>query len=98
MTLEELQAEFLKQQEQLKQLTEDNNNYKNIIEEKTNREKELEEYNQQLFLKVANPIQREEKQNEKLDQIKDFIGATLYAQLSDKEIDVIKNILEGEDE
>lgn len=97
MTLEELQAEFLKQKEQLQQLTEDNKKNKLIIEEKTKREKELEEHNQKLFLRVTTPVATKEDIKEDNKDIIDFVGEKLYKELTDKDIDNIKIILEGED-
>ena len=90
MNVEELQEKVLQLKEQLKSLTQDNENYINQMNDKDNRIKELEEYNQKLFLRATSSI-KEEKPKE------DFKSRLLgeYAELlDDEELELLKELEE----
>jgi len=90
MNVEELQEKVLQLEEQLKSLTQDNENYLNQMNDKDNRIKELEEYNQKLFLRATSSI-KEEKPKE------DFKSKLLcdYANLlDDEELELLKELEE----
>ena len=90
MSIEELQEELLQVKEQLKVLTQENENYINQVNDKDNRIKELEEYNQKLFLRATSSI-KEEKPKE------DFKSKLLvdYANLlDDEELELLKELEE----
>lgn len=90
MNIEELQEELLQVKEQLKVLTQENENYINQVNDKDNRIKELEEYNQKLFLRATSSI-KEEKPKE------DFKSKLLgdYANLlDDEELELLKELEE----
>ena len=90
MNVEELQEKVLQLEEQLKTLTQDNENYLNQMNDKDNRIKELEEYNQKLFLRATSSI-KEEKPKE------DFKSKLLgdYANLlDDDELELLKELEE----
>jgi len=90
MNVEELQEKVLHLEEQLKSLTQDNENYLNQMNDKDNRIKELEEYNQKLFLRATSSI-KEEKPKE------DFKSKLLgdYANLlDDEELELLKELEE----
>lgn len=90
MNVEELQEKVLQLEEQLKTLTQDNENYLNQMNDKDNRIKELEEYNQKLFLRATSSI-KEEKPKE------DFKSKLLgdYANLlDDEELELLKELEE----
>ena len=90
MNVEELQEKVLQLEEQLKSLTQDNENYINQMNDKDNRIKELEEYNQKLFLRATSSI-KEEKPKE------DFKSKLLgdYANLlDDDELELLKELEE----
>ena len=53
MNIEELQEELLTLKENLSILMEDNKALKQQVEDKDNRVKELEQYNQKLFLRAS---------------------------------------------
>ena len=90
MNVEELQEKVLQLEEQLKALTQDNENYVNQMNDKDNRIKELEEYNQKLFLRATSSI-KDEKPKE------DFKSKLLgdYANLlDDEELELLKELEE----
>lgn len=90
MNVEELQEKVLQLEEQLKSLTQDNENYISQMNDKDNRIKELEEYNQKLFLRATSSI-KEEKPKE------DFKSKLLgdYANLlDDEELELLKELEE----
>lgn len=90
MNIEELQEEVLQLKEQLKVLTQDNENYVNQMNDKDNRIKELEEYNQKLFLRATSSIKEEKPQE-------DFKSKLLgdYANLlDDEELELLKELEE----
>ena len=90
MNVEELQEKVLQLEEQLKSLTLDNESYLNQMNDKDNRIKELEEYNQKLFLRATSSI-KEEKPKE------DFKSKLLgdYANLlDDEELELLKELEE----
>ena len=90
MNIEELQEEVLQLKEQLKVLTQDNENYVNQMNDKDNRIKELEKYNQKLFLRATSSIKEEKPQE-------DFKSKLLgdYANLlDDEELELLKELEE----
>ena len=91
-TKEELNAWIVDTQEKYNKMEIDLNN-------KTKREKELEEHNQKLFLKITSPQEtKEEKEDKEEQEYIDFVGEDFYNSLSNKEKEKLKVILEGEDE
>ena len=90
MNVEELQEKVLQLEEQLKSLTQDNENYVNQMNDKDNRIKELEEYNQKLFLRATSSIKEEKpKEDFKSKLLGDY--ATL---LDDEELELLKELEE----
>ena len=90
MNVEELQEKVLQLEEQLKSLTQDNENYINQMNDKDNRIKELEEYNQKLFLRATSSIKEEKpKEDFKSKLLGDY--ATL---LDDEELELLKELEE----
>ena len=90
MNVEELQEKVLHLEEQLKSLTQDNENYLNQMNDKDNRIKELEEYNQKLFLRATSSI-KEEKPKEEFNS--KLLGD--YAKLlDDEELELLKELEE----
>lgn len=91
-TQEEINAWIVDTQEKYNKMEIDLNN-------KTKREKELEEHNQKLFLKITTPQEtKEEKKDKEEQEYIDFVGEDFYNSLSNKEKEKLKIILEGEDE
>lgn len=90
MNVEELQEKVLQLEEQLKSLTQDNENYITQMNDKDNRIKELEEYNQKLFLRATSSI-KEEKPKEEFNS--KLLGD--YANLlDDEELELLKELEE----
>ena len=91
-TQEEINAWIVDTQEKYNQMEID-------LQKKTKREKELEEHNQKLFLKITSPQEtKEEKEDKEEQEYIDFVGEDFYNSLSNKEKEKLKVILEGEDE
>ena len=91
-TQEEINAWIIDTQEKYNKMEIDLNN-------KTKREKELEEHNQKLFLKITTQQEtKEEKEDKEEQEYIDFVGEDFYNSLSNKEKEKLKVILEGEDE
>ena len=68
------------------------NNMENELEQKTNREKELLECNQKLFLKITS--KKEEKEEEKEDkEIPFVIEKEMYDKLSEQEQEELKELI-----
>ena len=91
MNVEELQEKVLQLEEQLKSLTQDNENYLNQMNDKDNRIKELEEYNQKLFLRATSSI-KEEKPKE---EFKSKLLGDYASLLDDEELELLKDLEEG---
>lgn len=90
MNIEELQEKVLQLEEHVKSLTQENENYITQLNDKDNRIKDLEEYNQKLFLRATASI-KEEKPKE------DFKSKLLgdYANLlDDEELELLKELEE----
>ena len=69
-------------------------NYNRIekeLEQKTNREKELMEHNQKLFLKITS--QKEDKQEEEDEEIPFVIEKEMYDKLSEQEQEELKELI-----
>lgn len=98
ITLEELQSNYLKLSEDLENYKKLNDTLKVDKEKAEQRQKELEEHNQKLFLKVTSKIEDKPKENEEEKEIKEFIGEDLYKSLNKKELQLLNEIMKGEDE
>lgn len=92
MPLEELQEQLLNLQEQLKTFKTENETLKNKLTEKEQREKELMEYNNKLFMRITTEQTKEDKQEE----IPNVIDKDTYNILSDNEKQILQEILEEE--
>lgn len=64
MTLEELQAQVLDLQEQIKTVQQERDFYKTETETSNQRISELQEHNQKLFLRLTSPEQKQEEEVE----------------------------------
>lgn len=93
MTLEEMQEQMLNLQEQFNTIKAENETLKNSLAEKEQREKELMEHNQKLFLRVTS---KKEEETEEKDDIPFCIDEDTYKLLSDKEIKELNDLLEEE--
>ena len=90
MNVEELQEKVLQLEEQLKSLTQDNENYLNHMNDKDIRIKELEEYNQKLFLRATSSIKEEKPKEEfKSKLLGDYANL-----LDDEELELLKELEE----
>lgn len=98
MTSEEMQQAILDLQENQKTITTENETLKKQLEEKQKREKELEEHNQKLFLKITNKVDTTEEKKEDDELIKEHLGEKVYNSLSNKDLERITEILNGEDD
>ena len=92
INIEELQEQILNLQEQLKTFKTENETLKNKLSEKEQREKELMEYNNKLFMRITTEQTKEEKQEE----IPHVIDKETYNILSDNEKQILQEILEEE--
>ena len=90
MNVEELQEKVLQLEEQLKSLTQDNENYLNQMNDKDNRIKELEEYNQKLFLRATSSI----KEDKPKEEFKSKLLGDYANLLDDEELDLLKELEE----
>lgn len=91
MNIEELQEELLSLKENLSTLMEDNKVLKQQVEDKDNRVKELEQYNQKLFLR-ASATQKEP--NQEKEEFKSKLLGEYVSLLSDDEIETLKELEE----
>lgn len=92
-TQEEINAWIVETQEKYNQM-------ENDLEKKTTREAELIDYNNKLFAKVTTKKEEkeEEKENEEENEIKEHIGKELYGTLNKKEMQLLNEIMKGEDD
>ena len=90
MNLEELQEKLLETEENFNTLNEDYKIIKEQLEEKENRIKELESYNQKLFLRAT----ATQKQAETKDEYKSTLLGDYANLLSDDEIELLKELEE----
>lgn len=93
MTLEEMQEQMLNLQEQFNTIKAENETLKNTLTEKEQREKELMEHNQKLFLRVTS---KKEDETEEKDDIPFCIDEDTYNLLSDREIKELNELIEEE--
>ena len=93
MTLEEMQEQMLNLQEQFNTIKAENETLKNTLTEKEQREKELIEHNQKLFLRVTS---KKEEETEEKDDIPFCIDEDTYKLLSDRELKELNDLLEEE--
>lgn len=91
MNVEEIQEELLSLKENFSILMEDNKSLKQQLEDKDNRVKELEQYNQKLFLRASatQNQQTEEKEEFKSKLLGDYINL-----LNEDEIEILKELEE----
>lgn len=91
MNVEELQEELLNLKESLSVLMEDNKTLKQQVEDRENRVKELEQYNQKLFLRASatQNQQTQEKEEFKSKLLGDYIDL-----LNEDEIEILKELEE----
>ena len=90
MTFEELQEQFLQLQENFKTLQEDNKQLKDHAEQKENRVKELEEYNQKLFLRAT----ATQKQETPKEEFKSKLLGEYANLLNEEELELLKELEE----
>ena len=90
MNLEELQEKLLQTEERFSTLNEDYNIIREQLEEKENRIKELESYNQKLFLRAT----ATQKQVETKDDYKSTLLGDYANLLSDDELEILKELEE----
>jgi len=93
MTLEELQEQIIKMQEELQTYKTENETLKNKLSEKEEREKELMEHNQKLFLRVTS---KKEEETEEKEEIPFCIDKEIYDLLSDREKKELNELIEEE--
>ena len=88
-TQEEINAWIIDTQEKY-------NNMETELEQKTNREKELMEHNQKLFLKITS--QKEDKQldEEEKEEVPFCFDEEMYKKLSEQEKQELNDLLEEE--
>ena len=96
MTLEEMQEQIIKMQEEMQTLKSENEMLKSENEKAITRQRELEEHNQKLFLRVTNKIDIEEKEEEE-DGIPLFLDKETYKLLDKFDKEFLNNIMEGEE-
>lgn len=94
MTLEELQEQVIKMQEDMQTLKSENETLKSENEKAIQRQKELEEHNQKLFLRVTNKV--EEIEENEID-IPKFLDKDTYDLLDKFDIETLNNLLEGDE-
>lgn len=93
MTLEEMQEQMLNLQEQFNTIKAENETLKTTLTEKEQREKELMEHNQKLFLRVTS---KKEEETEEKDEIPFCIDEDTYKLLSDRELKELNELIEEE--
>lgn len=84
-TQEEINAWIVETQESYNRIEKE-------LEQKTNREKELIEHNQKLFLKITSK-KDEEKEEEKEKEIPFVISKEMYEQLNEQEQEELKELI-----
>ena len=94
MSMEELQEQIIKMQEQLETFKTENETLKNKLTEKEQREKELMEHNQKLFLRVTS--KKEEEETEEEEEIPFCLDEKTYNLLSDREKNELIELIEEE--
>jgi len=94
MSLEELQNELIELKEQLETFKTENDTLKNNLTEKEQREKELMEHNQKLFLRVTS--KKEEEETEEKEEIPFCLDEKTYNLLSDREKNELIELIEEE--
>lgn len=92
--MEELQEQIIKMQEQIETFKTENEALKNKLTEKEEREKELMEHNQKLFLRVTS--KKEEETEETKEEIPFCIDEKTYDLLSDREKKELNELIEEE--
>ena len=95
MTLEEMQEQIIKMQEDMQILKSENETLKSENENALKRQRELEEHNQKLFLRVTNKVE-EKEENEEIE-IPLFLDKETYKLLDKFDIETLNNLIEGVD-
>lgn len=95
MTLEEMQEQMLNLQEQFNTIKAENETLKTTLSEKEQREKELMEHNQKLFLRVTS---KKEEETEEKEEIPFCIDEDTYNKLSDRQRKELLELIEEDDE
>ena len=89
-----MQEQMLKMQEQLTTLTNENSTLKTTVSDKEKREKELEEHNQKLFLRVTSKVEPQvQEENEDENIMKEYVGEEVYNYLNKRDIENLKIIM-----
>ena len=91
MNIEELHEELLTLKENLSILMEDNKSLKQQVEDRENRVKELEQYNQKLFLRAS---ATQNQQTQEKEEFKSKLLGEYVSLLSDDEIETLKELEE----
>ena len=91
MNIEELQEELLSLKENLSILMEDNKALKQQVEDKDNRVKELEQYNQKLFLRAS---ATQNQQTQEKEEFKSKLLGEYIKLLNEDEIELLKELEE----
>lgn len=94
MTLEEMQEQILKMQEEMQTIKEENVHLKEENEKAIERQKQLEEHNQKLFLRVTSKVDIEEKEEEEIPK---FLDKETYNLLDKFDKKIINDLLEEEE-
>ena len=92
MNIEELQEELLSLKENLSILMEDNKSLKQQVEDRENRVKELEQYNQKLFLRAS---ATQNQQTQEKEEFKSKLLGEYVNLLNEDEIELLKELEEG---
>ena len=95
MTLEEMQEQIIKMQEDMQTLKSENETLKSENENALKRQRELEEHNQKLFLRVTNKVDIQEEEEE--EEIPQFLDKTTYNLLDKFDKEFLNNIMEGDE-
>ena len=95
MTLEEMQEQIIKMQEDMQILKSENETLKSENENALKRQRELEEHNQKLFLRVTNKVDIKEEEEE--EEIPNFLDKETYKLLDKFDIETLNNLIEGDE-
>lgn len=100
MTIEELQQQVLDLTEKVQTLTDENKTTKDSLDKQLEENKKLVEHNQKLFLRVTEKMdeESEDEGGDEENEMKEYIGEKIYSSLSNKDKEMLDNIMNGEDE
>lgn len=88
-TQEEINAWIIDTQEKY-------NNMETELEQKKQREQELIEHNQKLFLKITSKKEDDKEEEEEKEEIPFCIDKDTYDKLSEKDLKELNDLIEGE--